>query len=76
MGIIRGVDAINSVAEVDVISNNKVVTLHPTLNKLCYIAKGYTPLSAIPSNNQGMQQVQVQQVQAGQPVQPTQVVGH
>ena len=73
MGIIRGVDVINAVAEVDVISNNKVVTLHPTLSKLFYIAKGYTPLSAIPSNGQTMQQVQVQQVQAGQ---PPQVVRH
>lgn len=75
MGIIKGVDVINAVAEVEVISNNKVITSHPTLNKLCFIAKGYTPLSVVPTNSQTMQQVQVQpvQVQAGQ---PTQLVRH
>ena len=66
MGIVKGIDAVNSVAEVEVIANNKAGTFHPPVGKLCFIAKGYTPLTAtVASNNQ-----------SSQPMQPAQPVRH
>lgn len=59
MGIVKGIDAVNSVAEVEVVANNKAGTFHPPVGKLCFIAKGYTPLTAtVASNNQPSQPVQ------------------